>query len=141
MRSTKVLLSTLWVFAVFNYLYADVITLMDPQMLKMIMTGQVGAMRMTEGLLLGAALLVETAIAMVLLSRVLEYRLNRWANVIVGAIHTIAVTLSVFVGGGRPTVYYMFFATIEVACTVFIMWCAWRWQPAPAVAAGAGVVG
>jgi hypothetical protein len=34
--------------------------------------------------LLGAILL-ETAIAMVLLSRVLQYRANRWANIIVGA--------------------------------------------------------
>jgi hypothetical protein len=132
MTSTKVLLSTLWVFAVFNYLYADIVTLMDSQVLKMLLTGQVGAMRMTRGLLLGAAVLVETAIAMVLLSRVLAYRLNRWANILVGATHTAAVTLSVFLGGGTPALYYLFFATIEVACTLFIIWYAWRWKPATA---------
>jgi hypothetical protein len=132
MTSTKVLLSTLWVFAVFNYLYADVVTLMDSEMLKMIMAGQVGSMRMTRGLLLGAAVLVETAIAMVLLSRILEYTVNRWANIIAGVIHTAAVALSLVLGGGTPTLYYLFFATIEIACTVFIIWYAWRWKPATA---------
>ena len=129
-RNTKVLLSTLWVFAVFNYLYADVVTLMDSEILAMLMTGQVGSIRMTRGVLFGAAVLVETAIAMVLLSRVLRYRLNRWANIIAGAIHTMAVALSVFTGGGAPAPYYVFFATIEVACTLFIIWYAWRWKPA-----------
>lgn len=136
MRSTKVLLSTLWLFAVLNYLYADVVTLMDSETLKMIMTGQVGSMRMTRGLLLGSAVLMETAIAMVLLSRVLEYRLNRWSNIIAGAIHTAAVALSVLAGGGTPALYYVFFATIEVACTLFIMWYAWKWRPATAPSPG-----
>ena len=134
MTSTKVLLSTLWVVAVFNYLYADVVTLMDSEMLRMIMAGQVGTMRMSRGLLLGAAVLVETAIAMVLLSRVLEYALNRWANMIAGVIHTAAVALSLVLGGGTPTLYYLFFATIEIACTVFIIWYPWRWKPATAPA-------
>ncbi|HSL70114.1 MAG TPA: DUF6326 family protein [Longimicrobiales bacterium] len=129
MKSTKVLLSTLWVFAVFNYLYADVVTLMDSETLKMIMTGQVGSIRMTRGVLFGAAVLIETAIVMILLSRILEYRLNRWANIIAGAIHTAAVALSVVAGEGTPALYYVFFAIIEIACTVFIIWYAWRWKP------------
>ncbi|HSL21026.1 MAG TPA: DUF6326 family protein [Vicinamibacterales bacterium] len=136
MKRAKMLLSTLWIFAVFNYLYADVLTLMDAETLKMIMAGQVGSVPMTRGVLLGAAVLVETAIAMALLSRVLEYRVNRWANIIAGTIHTAAVALSLFAGGGTPALYYVFFATIEVACTVFIIWFAWRWRPPMALAAG-----
>jgi hypothetical protein len=76
--------------------------------------------------------LVETAIAMVVLSRVLEHRLNRWANIVAGAIHTTAVALSLFVGGGTPTLYYLFFAIIEIACTLFIIWYAWQWKPGTA---------
>ena len=48
---------------------------------------------MTAGAVLGFAVLMETAIAMVLLSRVLKYGANRWANIIVGIIHTAAVFL------------------------------------------------
>jgi hypothetical protein len=73
---------------------------------------------------------METAIAMVLLSRVLEYTANRWANIIIGVLHTLAVLLSVFVGGTTPAVYYLFFAAIEISCTSLIVWYAWSWKPA-----------
>jgi hypothetical protein len=85
---------------------------------------------------LGSAILIETAIAMVLLSRILEYRANRWANIVIGVIHTAAVILSVFIGGTTPALYYLFFAAIEIACTSLIVWYAWRWNPATAPAIG-----
>lgn len=124
MKDRKVMLSTLWIFAVLNYIYADVFGSKDPEMLKQLITGT-GPLQMTGGFLLGAAILMETAIAMVLLSRVLKYRANRWANIIAGIIHTAAVSLSLFVG--TPALYYVFFATIEIACTLFIIWYAWTW--------------
>jgi hypothetical protein len=68
---------------------------------------------------------METAIAMVLLSRVLPYRANRWANIIVGVLQTASVGLSL-----QATLFYVFFATLEIACTLFIVWYAWTWpQP------------
>ncbi len=39
----KVLLSTMWIFAMFNYLYADVIGLMDHTLLTQMLAGTVGA--------------------------------------------------------------------------------------------------
>ena len=125
MRDMKVKLSLLWIFAMFNYLYADVMTLMDSSVLKELMKGYAGHIQITQGFLLGAAILIETAIAMVLLSRVLKYRANRWANIIAGAIHTAAVFASMFVG--TPAPYYIFFGTIEIACTSLIVWYAWKW--------------
>ena len=123
----KVILSTLWIFAMFNYIYADIMGLMDSSVLKKILTGSVGDLQITQGFLLGAAVLMETAIVMVLLSRVLKYRANRWANIIAGVIHTAAVFLSMFVGTGAPAPYYIFHIAIEVACTLFIVWYAWTW--------------
>jgi len=125
MRDMKVKLSLLWIFAMFNYLYADVMTLMDSSVLKELMKGYAGPIQITQGFLLGGAILIETAIAMVLLSRVLKYRANRWANIIAGAIHTAAVFASMFVG--TPAPYYIFFGTIEIACTSLIVWYAWKW--------------
>ncbi len=63
---------------------------------------------------------------MVLLSRVLKYRANRWANIIVGAINTVAVLASFLVA--TPALYYAFFATIEIATTLTIIWYAWAWR-------------
>jgi len=125
MEDRRAKLSTLWIFAMFNYLYADVVTLMDPVRLKELMTGYAGPFYVTQGFLLGAAILMETAIAMVLLSRVLKYRVNRGANIIVGAIHTAAPLVSMFVVA--PVSYNIFFITIEIACTSVIVWYAWTW--------------
>lgn len=136
MTDMRVRFSTLWVFAVFNYLYADILTLMDPEILRQLTTGRVGSLQMTQGLLLGAAILIETAIAMVLLSRVLQYRANRWANMVIGALHTVAVALSLVIGGGTPAPYYLLIAVIEIACTSLIIWYAWRWKPDAALATG-----
>jgi hypothetical protein len=44
MKDMKVILSTLWVFVMFNYLYCDVMTLMDPAKLKELITGHAGAL-------------------------------------------------------------------------------------------------
>jgi hypothetical protein len=57
----------------------------------------------------------------------LKYSLNRWANIIAGVIHTGAVFGSMFIGS-RPAPYYLFFGTIEIACTLFIVWYAWTWR-------------
>jgi len=122
----KVKLSLLWIFAMFNYLYADILTLMDSEVLKELLTGYQGSMQITQEFLLAGAVLMETAIAMVLLSRVLKYKLNRWANIIVGAIHTVVVFASLFVGTS-PALYYMFHGIIEIACTSLIVWYAWTW--------------
>jgi hypothetical protein len=136
MQDVKVTLSTLWIFALFNYVYADIHSLIDPTTLKELMAGYIGSLHITQGFLLGSAILIETAIAMVLLSRLVEYRANRWANIVIGALHTAAVLLSVFVGGTTPALYYIFFATIEVVCTSLIVWYAWRWKPATALTIG-----
>ena len=122
----KAILSSLWIFAMFNYLYADVIGLMKADTLQAFISGYAGTMQITEGFLLSAAVLMETAIAMTLLSRTLQYRANRWLNILIGLLHTITVSASMFVGFG-PGLYYIFFGSIEVVCTAYIVWAAWRW--------------
>jgi hypothetical protein len=112
---------TLWTFATFNYVYADVVTLFDKSVTTTL--GQTA--------LLGAAILVETAIAMVLLSRLLKYRANRWANIIVGIINTVAVLASLLVK--VPALYYAFFGIIEIATTIVIVWYAWTWRLSPEI--------
>jgi hypothetical protein len=129
-KDRSVILSTLWVFAMFNYLYADVFGLyfnpvLQKEVTRELQQGSLGGMQITEGFVLGFAILMETAIAMVLLSRVLSYGANRWANIIVGVIHTAAVSLSL--ATATPSLFYAFFAAAEIACTLFIVGYAWTW--------------
>jgi hypothetical protein len=122
----KVLLSTLWIFALFNYLYCDVLSFFEPGIIEELMKGSVGGMQLTQGFLLGASILMEIPIAMVILSRVLKYRANRYANIIAGSIMTLVQISSLFVG--TPTLYYSFFSVIEISTTVLIVWLAWNWH-------------
>lgn len=114
----KVLLSSLWLFAMLTYTYGDVVTLMDPI--------KHGSIELTEGFLLGGSIYMMIPISMVLLSRILKYRANRLASVIAGTIMTITLTLTLFVA--VPTMYYAFFTVIEIACTALIVWYAWTWR-------------
>lgn len=126
LKEMKNRLSLLWIFAMFNYLYADVLSLFDADVLKEISTGYAGSIHMTDNVLFGAALLMESAILMVLLSQLLNYRANRIANIIAGILHTVAVFGSAV--EETPAIYYAFFAVIEIACTLFIVWYAWQWK-------------
>ena len=117
----KVKLSTLWMVVMFNMVFADIVGFMNPGALEDIMTGAVG-IEITQELLLVFSILLEIPIAMILLSRVLKYRANRWANIFAGVI-----TILFVIGGGSTYLSYIFFATIEVVCMLLIIWYAWNW--------------
>ena len=120
-KDARMVLSTLWIFALLNYVYGDVFTLFfNPG-------AQQATFAMPAGAVMGFAILMETAIAMVLLSRVLKYRINRWANIVAGIIHTALAVWSM-TSGTPPAPVAVFFATIEIACTLFIVGYAWKWR-------------
>ena len=119
-KDRRVLLSTLWIFVMFNYLYADlVMMIVNPAIYEK------AATKMTGGVVLGFTALMEILIAMVLLSRILNYKANRWANIIGGIIGTAFVAVAI---NGRAPAFYLFLASIEILSTLFIVWCAWTWQ-------------
>lgn len=133
MDRTKSRLSTLWIFASLNYLYCDVVTLMDPALLRNFVAGRVGGVQITQGFLLGAAVLVEIPMSMVLLSRLLGYRANRVANIVAGITMTAVQLMTLF--AGTPAPYYLFFSVIEIVCTAVVIWYAWKWAGDEAVLA------
>ena len=83
MKERKVMLSLLWIFVMFNFTYGDILTLyfnpvLQKQAWKLFQSGFVGSVHITQGFVFLGAILLETAIVMILLSRVLPYRVNRW---------------------------------------------------------------
>lgn len=119
-------LSLLWIFASLNYIYCDVLGLMDRDLLTQYVAGTVNGIDVTPGFLFGAAVLVEIPIAMVALSRLLAPTVSRWANVVAGVVMTGVQFATLFVGGA-PTAYYAFFSVVEIACTAYIVRTAWAW--------------
>ncbi|MCE1254335.1 MAG: DUF6326 family protein, partial [Anaerolineae bacterium] len=69
--------AAMWIFVMFNYLYCDLMGLMDPVLLNQFITGRVGGIEFTPVFLLGAAILMEIPMAMILLSILLEFKINR----------------------------------------------------------------
>jgi hypothetical protein len=128
MHDTKERLSLLWLFALLNYLYADVVGLWA-------MAGsRISFKPFPPWVLMGSAVLMEIPIAMILLCRLLPFRANRLANIITGCVLTLVNGFLTFVpplaGWGRPPAFaeYLFFATIETVCTSVIIWQAWAWS-------------
>ncbi|MGD0305755.1 MAG: DUF6326 family protein [Candidatus Acidiferrales bacterium] len=129
MHDTKARLSLFWIFALLNYLYADVIALFaivgSPNLVE--------APHLPPWALLGSAVLMEIPIAMIVASRLLPFGANRLANIIAGAILTFINGSLTFipplVGARTPALpEYLFFATIETVCTSVIVWQAWTWS-------------
>src|SRR3974390_976864 len=123
---TRTKLSTLWLFATLNFIYCDVLGLMNPSMLKGFLAGHVSGIDVTQGFLLASGVLVEIPMAMVLLSRFLDYRRNRIANIAAGVFMTVVQLGSNFVGAPAP--YYIFFSIVEMVATAAIVWIAWNWR-------------
>jgi len=127
MHDIKEKLSLLWIFALLNYLYADVVALFA-------VAGSRNSFEpLSQWALMGSAVLMEIPIAMILASRLLPFRANRLANIIAGAILTLVNGSLTFVpplvGARAPALpEYLFFATIETVCTSVIIWQAWTWS-------------
>jgi hypothetical protein len=128
MHNTKERLSLFWIFALLNYLYADVLALFA-------YIGSPNAPHLPQWALLGSAVLMEIPIAMIVASRLLPFRANRLANIIAGGFLTLINAFLTFVlpltnGAFRDPIYpaYVFFATIETVCTLVIIWQAWKWS-------------
>jgi hypothetical protein len=117
----KVMLSTLWIFVSVNYIFSDVLTgtLMAADGMPP------GSIEVTQVTLLAGAMLLEIPFAMIVLSRVLKFRANRWANIIAGAILAVVQISTLFIG--TPELHYVFFSIIEIATDLFIVWYAWTW--------------
>ena len=128
MHDTKERLSVLWIFALLNYLYADVVALFA------IAGTRHSFQALSPWALIGSAVLMEIPIAMILASRLLPFRANRLANIIAGGLVTFVNAFLTYVpplaGWGKPPAFpeYLFFATIETVATSVIIWQAWTWS-------------
>jgi hypothetical protein len=121
--STKTLLSTLWVVVMINMLKADILSLYIPGSAEEVARTAASTGAPIPQLMLGGAIMMEISIAMIILSRVLKYGINRWVNIIVSLI-----TMAFVVGGGVSYPHYLFIATVEVICLLMIIWFAWKWH-------------
>src|SRR5258706_3873572 len=123
MHDTKERLSLFWIFALLNYLYADVVALFaivdSPNLAD--------APHLPPWALMASAVLMEIPIAMIVACRLLPFRANRLADIIFCVIFTVINGFLTYVPplagwGTTPALSeYLFFATIETGCNLVIV--------------------
>jgi hypothetical protein len=122
---TKGLLSTLWIVVMINMLKADILSLYIPGAAEEVAKTSASTGTPIPQLMLGGAIMMELSIAMIILSRVLKYGVNRWANIIVSLL-----TIAFIWGGAASYPHYIFIAAVETICLLLIIWNAWKWSGA-----------
>jgi len=127
LKDNKSLLSSLWISVTANYIFCDVLSNMDPSVLKELLTGSVGGIAVTPTFLLSAAILMEIPFLMIVLSRILPFGANRVANIITGAFMILTQVGSFFVGT-PPSPHYIFFSIAEIAGCIAVVLLAAAWR-------------
>lgn len=118
---TRAGISAMWIFVMLTMVYNDIFSFMDASVLKQFLAGHADQIQITPTFLLIAAIATEIPLAMVILSRILPDRINRWANIVV-AVYTIVYV----VGMGSATPHYVFLGGLEVLGCGAIAWSAWQ---------------
>ena len=121
MEETRIKLSALWVSLMLTYLLGDVLRIFSGDFVA----GEVSGMEMSQGLMLGMAILMVIPVVMVLLSLVLKHAANRWANIILSGLFFIfnAIGLPTY-----PSLYDQFLIVVGLVFNAITVWVAWRWK-------------
>ncbi|MDO6567718.1 DUF6326 family protein [Alteromonas sp. 1_MG-2023] len=126
----KQLLSVLWIFLSVNYIYCDIFSLHHAQTLKGFIAGEIGGMELTEEFLLSFAFIMQIPMVMIVLSRVLVFRINKYLNIVAALITGSIQSYTLYMGG---TLHYVFFSIIEISTAILILYLAVTWREADVV--------
>lgn len=120
----KLKLAALWTSLVLCFLYGDYFGLYKPGKLDGMLDGRMGPLgQITQHVLLGTAVLMAIPSVMVYLSVALKPGVNRWVNIVLGAVFA-AIMLVTMQGAWN---FYIFLGVIEVVLCLLIIWHAWTW--------------
>jgi hypothetical protein len=119
-------LSALWAALMFCYIYGDYFGLYVPGKLKGMLDGEGPIGPVSEVSLVATALLLAVPGLMVFVSLVLSPRLCRWANILLGLFYAAIMVLTM----PGAWWFYITLGVIEVALSLLIVVCAWRWPRA-----------
>jgi hypothetical protein len=125
----KVKISVLLLVLSVGALVSEVLFFIKPGTIEEVMTGEVGGIQLTAGVLLFFALLWLASLSMAFLSLILTDTSNRWANIVLGVFFTgfgiFDVVTDSVQGLLSPASLVIGLWTILVAA--LIVWYAWKW--------------
>ncbi len=111
------LLSALWIFILFNIIFRDLHQFAHQGFVQELMS-----LKIDEELMLVFGFVVEIPIAMVLLSRILRDKVNKWVNLFA----VVATFLGLLSALPSADMDDLFFAVMESAALVIIVAVSWQ---------------
>ncbi len=120
----KIKISVLWLFSAVAFLAHQILALLEPGVIAGIMAGEAESMKIGPELILLFAILFLVPLIMAFLSLTLKDSINRWANIIVGAVFAalfIAVIATVAKLSGE-----ILMTLSTVVALALIVWYAWK---------------
>jgi hypothetical protein len=120
----RIKLAALWASAMSCYIYGDYFWLYQPGKLQSMLAGTIvpfGAVTQTN--LLGATISMAIPSTMIFLSLALRPGLNRWVNIVLGALYTVFVLMTM----RHVWAFYVFLGAVDMLLTAAIVWHAWTW--------------
>lgn len=113
----RTLLSNLWIFVLFNMFLRDLHEFPTDGYIEKMMT-----LKLSEEIMLLYAFLGEVPILMVLFSKILNNRVNKWANTIAVIISGLGISYTLLDGHLDE----LFFAVVNATAFVIILLTVWR---------------
>jgi hypothetical protein len=122
----KIKISVLWLFVAVAILAHQILVLMEPGIIAQLMAGEAEGQKIGPELILFFAILMLVPLVMAFLSLTLKDSMNRWVNIIVGAV--FAVLWFVGVVDAAQTAYWggALMTLSAVVASALIVWYAWK---------------
>jgi len=120
----RIKLAALWTSVMLCYMYCDYFELYVPGKLQSMLDGRMGPLgAVTQGVLVGTAVMMIIPSLMVFLSVALSARASRALNIVLGVLYSVIMMFAI-----RGTwTFYRLFGVVEIALTLLVVWYAWRW--------------
>jgi Family of unknown function (DUF6326) len=120
MIDVRIILSASWVALMLTYLLGDVLRIYSGDY----KVGEIGGKKISQNQWVGIAALMVTPVVMVLLSLMLDYPVDRWANIIVAIIF---LGFNLIGLPSYPSAYDRFLIIVGLVFNGLTIWYAWQW--------------
>ena len=123
--NTNFKLMGLWITLMLLYIYCDIYSFHRTGYVNEMIAGKIGPFEVSQGILAAFGALMIIPALMIPVCLFLKTKINRWVNIVVGALYTL-----VNIGNlaGETWVYYWIYGLIETAITVIVIITAIKWK-------------
>jgi hypothetical protein len=120
----KIRLAALWLVFMLLYIYTDFYKLYMPEKIQAIMSGLIDGFEVTQMSLLLIAVITIIPAFMIYLSLILNNKVNRLLNIILGIFHVLIGVVNII---GASWYFYIFYGILLIIIAIFIVVNAWKW--------------